>query len=95
MEAYMEDAQSGRIIEVEDKLTPEQIQNWRRMLPILFGLPMSFGDDAHIQKLRNGFQALADKTIDKQEEKPTQEPTQELPRMINKPRIIERKGNKR
>ena len=44
-----------------DKLTPEQVKNWRQMLPILFGLPPSYGTDEDVQRLRDRFQAEADK----------------------------------
>ncbi len=43
------------------KLTPEQIKNWRKILPAVFGFS-DFGlSDEDIQKLRDKIQAEADK----------------------------------
>lgn len=40
----------------ETKLTPEQLKNWRKMAPLLFGISGAHMSDEDIQKFRDNMQ---------------------------------------
>ncbi len=42
-------------------MTPEQIQNWRNIIPVMFGIPSSIVSDNDIERLRDGIQNLANR----------------------------------
>ncbi len=54
----------GEFMENTEKLTPDQIKNWRKIIPVAFGVPAEFLTDEDIQKFRDRVQAEADKHKD-------------------------------
>lgn len=47
---------------MDGKLNKEQLDNWRKMIPVLFGIPGTFLSDGQVQKLRDKMQKIMDES---------------------------------